>query len=153
MADASPFKHERADDSLGFLLFKLTTRWQQTLAEIFERFGVTQTQYAILASLRWHETQHQSVTQTGVAAHARLEAMTLSKAIRKLEADGLVHREPSASDSRAMVVRLTPKGRRLVQQAVVAVEAADEAYFGVLSARKQTALRALMRELIEMPEA
>jgi MarR family transcriptional regulator for hemolysin len=151
MADASPFKHERADDSLGFLLFKLTVRWQHTLAEIFERFGITQTQYAIMASLRWHETQGVVVTQTALATHARLETMTLSKAIRKLEADGLVHREPSACDSRAMEVQLSTKGRRLVQQAVVAVERADDAFFGVLSERKQAGLRMVMRELIEAP--
>lgn len=151
MADASPFKHASADDSLGFLLFRLTMRWQQTLAEIFDRFGITQTQYAMLASLRWHETQGVSVTQTTLAAHAKLEAMTLSKAIRKLEAEGLVHREPSALDSRAFDVRLSAKGRRLVQQAVVAVEHADDSFFGVLSERKQRVMRELMRELIQAP--
>lgn len=148
MADASPFKHARADDSLGFLLFKLTMRWQQTLGEIFDRFGITQTQYAILASIRWHETQGAVATQTELAAHARLEAMTLSKAIRKLEADGLVNRTSSAADQRAMIVQLTAKGRRAVQQAVVAVEQADDEFFGVLSERKQSALRHAMQELI-----
>jgi hypothetical protein len=64
LADASPFKHAKADDSAGFLLWKLTALWQQHLAVVFDEAGITQTQYAIMASLRWFADQHQTTTQT-----------------------------------------------------------------------------------------
>ncbi len=74
--------------------------------------------------------------------------MTLSKAIRKLEKVGVVLRAPSASDSRAMVVRLTAQGRRIAQKAVIAVKRADDVFFGALSARELASYKALMVVLI-----
>ena len=148
MADPSPFRHADADASPGFLLWKLTSLWQRTLGELLDGFGITQTKYAILASLRWFEGQGTVVTQNDLAEHARLERMTLSKAIRKLEADGLVLRAPSAVDGRATAARLSAKGRRLTERAVVAIEEADEVFFGTLSAPHQESWKALVLELI-----
>jgi MarR family transcriptional regulator for hemolysin len=149
MADASPFRHAKADDSAGFLLWKLTALWQEKLGLVFDRLGITQTQYAIMASLRWFEEGGAATTQAIVAEHARIEPMTLSKAIRKLEDDGLVVREQSAADGRAIAVRLTAKGRKLTQKAVVAVETADDELFGRLSARQLETYKSLVVALIE----
>jgi DNA-binding MarR family transcriptional regulator len=149
VADASPFRHATPDDSAGFLLWKLTALWQRKLALVFDSFGITQTQYAIMASLRWFEEHREPTTQTLLAEHARLEPMTLSKAIRKLEERDLVVREQSVADSRAVAVRLTAKGRRLTRKAVVAVEAADEEFFGRLSPRQLETYKALAIALID----
>lgn len=147
MAEASPFRYKRSKDSPGFLLFKLHAAWQERLRVVLESFGITQTQYAILASLRWFEERHEPPTQTHLVEHARIEKMTLSKAIRQLERDRLLAREPSADDSRAVRVRLTAKGRRLTERAVVAIESADEEFFRRLSSRDLGAFRRLMSQL------
>jgi len=63
MADSSPFKYEKADDSAGFLLWKITALWQSRLTEVLGEFGITQTQYAILASLKWFEEKKEPTTQ------------------------------------------------------------------------------------------
>ena len=149
MSDASPFKHANADDSAGFLLWKLTSLWQRRLAAVFDDAGITQTQFAIMASLRWFADHAQATSQTLLADHARIEPMTLSKAIRKLEASGLVERATATSDSRAVTVRLSTKGRRLSQRVVVAVENADEAFFGRLSAHDLATYKALMAALVD----
>lgn len=148
MADASPFRHATPDESAGFLLWKLTALWQGKLGLVFARFGITQTQYAIMASLRWFEEQREPTTQASLAEHARIEPMTLSKAIRRLEDDGLVVRETSSRDSRAIAVRLTAKGRAMTQKAVVAVEDADDEMFGGLSDTQLGVLKKLMVAVI-----
>ena len=148
MVERSPFRHAKADDSAGFLLWKLTALWQQRLGAVFGALGITQTQYAILASLRWFEETGQPTTQALIAAHARIEPMTLSKAIRKLADDGLAAREQSGADSRALVVRLTPKGRRLTQRAIVAVESADEEFFGRIGKKPLATWKSLAVSLI-----
>ena len=148
MADASPFKHAEADDSPGFLLWKITALWQQTLAGVLDDFGITQTQYAILASLRWFEERHQPATQTHLAEHAKLEKMTLSKAIRRLEEDGLVKRAQSSSDGRATQVRFTAKGRKITEAAIVAIEKADDGFCATLSAAELAKYKALMVALV-----
>jgi len=85
VSKASPFKHAEADASAGFLLWKMTALWQQRLALVLESLGITQTQYAILASLKWFEENKEPTTQTHLGEHAHIEKMTLSKAIRQLE--------------------------------------------------------------------
>jgi MarR family transcriptional regulator for hemolysin len=153
MHDRSPFKHAKADDSPGFLLWKLTALWQRKLGIVFDGFGITQTHYAILASLRWFEEQREPTTQMLLARHARIEPMTLSKAFRRLENNGLVVREQHPEDSRAITVRLTAKGRKLTQQAIVAVEDADDEFFGRLSAPALARYKSLVVTLIDGNEA
>jgi MarR family transcriptional regulator for hemolysin len=100
---------------------------------VLRGFGITQTQYAILALLKWFEEQKEPTTQMHLVEHAKIEKMTLSKAVRRLEEDGLVLREASAVDSRAVNVRFASRGRRLIQKAIVAIESADEAFFSSLN--------------------
>jgi MarR family transcriptional regulator for hemolysin len=149
MNDPSPFKHMKADDSAGFLLWKLTALWQRKLGLVFDGLGITQTHYAILASLRWFEEHREPTTQALLAKHARIEPMTLSKAFRRLEDNGLVVREQSAVDSRAITVRLTAKGRKLTQKAIVAVEDVDDEFFGRLSGSALTRYKSLVVALID----
>jgi MarR family transcriptional regulator for hemolysin len=144
----SPFRHADADASPGFLLWKLTTLWQRRLGEVLGALGITQTQYAILASLRWFEERREPPTQAHLVEHAKIDKMTLSKAIRKLEDDGLLVRDPAPEDSRAVNVRFTAKGRKLVQQAVVAIEGADDAFFSALSERQLADYKAIAKRLI-----
>ena len=144
----SPFKHAEADESPGFLLWKITALWQRRLGEVLGGLGITQTQYAIIASLRWFEEQGEPPTQAHLVEHARIDKMTLSKAIRKLEDDGLLLREPAPEDSRAVNVRFTARGRKLVQQAVVAIERADDEFFSALGERQVADYKALTRRLI-----
>ncbi|MEJ2040130.1 MAG: MarR family transcriptional regulator, partial [Desulfosarcinaceae bacterium] len=133
MTDASPFRYERADDSAGFLLWKIIALWQRRLAKVLGDFGITQTQYAILASLKWFEEKKEPITQAHLVEHAKIDKMTVSKAIRKLEKNGLVLRESSPTDSRAVNVRFTAQGRKLIQKAIVAIENADEDFFSCLN--------------------
>lgn len=149
MADATPFRYASADDSPSFLLWKVTALWQQELARVFDGFGITQTQYAILASLRWFEEHEEPTTQIALATHARIEQMTLSKAIRKLADDGLVTRVAAEHDARAITVRPTTKGRRITEKAIVAVEQADEDFFGRLDARSLDSFKSTMSRLID----
>jgi len=60
----------------------------------------------------------------------------------------LIHREPSDSDSRAILVRLTAKGRKLIQQAIVAVEHTDDEFFSDLTAHQLITWKRLAISLI-----
>jgi DNA-binding MarR family transcriptional regulator len=148
MADSSPFKYEKADDSAGFLLWKITALWQSKLAEILGEFGITQTQYAILASLKWFEEKKEPTTQAHLVEHTKIDKMTVSKAIRRLEEDGLVLREGSLTDSRATNVRFTVHGKKLIQKAIVAIENADEEFFSCLTEKQLEAYKSLTSTVI-----
>jgi DNA-binding MarR family transcriptional regulator len=148
MPESSPFKYEKADDSAGFLLWKITALWQRKLSEVLGEYGITQTQYAMLASLRWFEEQKEPTTQAHLVEHAKIEKMTVSKAIRKLEEDGFVVREQSSSDSRATNVRFTTQGRKVIQKAIVAIENADEEFFSCLTEKQLATYKSLTSSVI-----
>jgi MarR family transcriptional regulator, transcriptional regulator for hemolysin len=115
---------------------------------VLGELAITQTQYAILASLRWFEEKREPPTQAHLVEHAKIDKMTLSKAIRKLEDAGLLARESSPEDSRAMHVRFTAKGRKLVQRAVAAIENADDEFFSALGPAQLADYKQLTKQLI-----
>ena len=57
------------------------------------------------------------MTLSDVAKVLRVETATLSSLAVRLERDGLLVREPSPKDKRAMLLHLTPRARELGQQA------------------------------------
>jgi MarR family transcriptional regulator for hemolysin len=148
MADSSPFRYNKADDSAGFLLWKITALWQAKLGKVLSEFGITQTQYAILASLRWFEEKKEPITQSHLVKHAKIDKMTVSKAIRRLEKDGLVSRESSSIDNRATNVHFTVQGKKLIQKAIVAIETADEDFFSCLSEKQLIEYKSLISIVI-----
>ncbi len=149
MAESSPFKYEKADDSAGFLLWKITALWQQKLSVALEDFGITQTQYAILASLKWFEENEEPMTQAHLVGHSKIEKMTVSKSIRRLEEDGLVKRTASDSDNRAIDVRFTARGKKVIEKAVVAIENADEQFFSCFTKKELDMYKSLTISVIE----
>jgi MarR family transcriptional regulator for hemolysin len=106
------------------------------------------TQYAIMASLRWFEEKKEPTTQAHLVEHAKIDKMTVSKAIRNLEKDGLVAREQSSLDSRATNVRFTAQGRKVIQKAIVASENADDEFFSGLAKKQLETYKSLTKSVI-----
>jgi DNA-binding MarR family transcriptional regulator len=145
----SPFSVEEANDSSGFLLWQVTALWQRQVAEALRPLELTQVQYALLASLLWLSRKEPEVTQSRLAAHAKLDVMMTSQVLRALEARGLLERRPHPTDTRARSLRLTAAGRALTTRAVPAVETADAAFFEPLGPARAT----LNRNLLALIEA
>ncbi|MBI1822105.1 MAG: MarR family transcriptional regulator [Nitrospirae bacterium] len=148
MSEPSPFKHDKADESAGFLLWKITTLWQRKLAEVLGEFGITQTQFAIMASLRWFEQTRQPTTQAHIVEHAKIDKMTVSKSIRQLEKNGFVLRKQSHLDSRAVNIRFTGHGKRIIAKAIVAIENADHDFFSCLTRKELRIYKSLTMTVI-----
>ena len=72
----------------------------------------------------------EDLTLSDVAKALRVETATLSSLAVRMERDGLLIRQPSQKDKRAMLLCLTPRARELSQQAdmIVSVELADVTY-------------------------
>ena len=61
--------------------------------------------------------ERDDMTLSDVAKVLRVETATLSALAVRLERDGLLVREPSSKDKRAMLLHLTPRARELGDQA------------------------------------
>ena len=68
---------------------------------------------------------------------------------RPPERKGLVQRERDPDDGRRVLLRITPAGRRLLDEAAVQVRADLRVFFAPLSADDATTLAGLLGEVVE----
>ena len=83
---------------------------------------------------------------------ARLHGVTrqaISATSQDLEALGYLRREPDPRDRRGVVLRLTPAGRRLIEDSVRALDGLDEQLRGILGPRRFARLERAARELYQ----
>jgi DNA-binding MarR family transcriptional regulator len=105
--------------------------------------GLTNGQFSLMMSLNRPEPP-------GMAAVASLLAMdrtTLTAALKPLQRRGLVKITPDQADRRARLMTLTPKGRRLLVQAVPIWESTHLEVEGLLGDRNPDRLRDNLRAL------
>lgn len=133
-----------AEESTGLLLWQVTNRWQAAQRAALKAFGLTHVQFVLLASLTWLAADG-PVTQRQLADHAATDPMMTSQVLRGLEQRGLVKRLPHPSDGRARALAVTSAGRALANQAVVAAEACDAAFFATLGDETAAFTRALAK--------
>jgi DNA-binding MarR family transcriptional regulator len=115
--------------SPGFLLWHATLEWQRATAAALRPFGLTHVQFVLLASSWWMGEHSGAPSQRELAEHCGTDPMMTSQVARTLETKGLLMRKSDPADSRVRRLMVTQAGRRLAPRAIVAVEAADRAYF------------------------
>ncbi|MFB6720999.1 MarR family winged helix-turn-helix transcriptional regulator [Kribbella sp. NPDC056345] len=81
---------------------------------VLEPMGLTHPQYLVMLAL-W---EHEPVSVKDLSRMLQLEPATLSPLLKRLESAGLLRRDRSATDERALAVALTPKGRALRDEAL-----------------------------------
>lgn len=116
--------------SPGLLLWRTTMRWQRTMTAVLAPLDLTHVQFVLLASAMWLGRNGEAPNQAQLAAQAGTDVKMTSDVVARLEAKGFIVRETDPKDSRAKTIRITAAGAAVAQRAIVAVEAADAAFFG-----------------------
>ncbi len=120
-----PFSVETANQSSGYLFWKVSALWQRGIRDLLAPLDLTHTQYVLLASLRWLDGS----SQVELSKHTGCDEMTVSAVIRTLATKGWVDRQDDDRDRRAKVLRITPKGATVADRAVPIVETFDRQFF------------------------
>lgn len=146
--------------STGYLLWHLSLRWRTTLDRVLAPLGLTASQYGLLASLHGLSRGGGRPSQRELADFAGLEPMHVSKLVRALERAGLVERAAHPADTRAVQLRVTPRGAEVVtaaRQKVLDLEEQQLAPLGGPASEAGAELRdtllALLRHTEEMNSA
>lgn len=136
------------DESPGFLLWRVTLRWQRAMVAALRPVGLTHVQFVLLASAWWlTRIAGEKPSQRRLAEHAATDPMMTSQVLRVLETRGLVTRAADPDDSRALRVAVTERGAQLAQEAVRVVESADDQFFAAGGDR--TTMVQLLRHLAD----
>lgn len=104
---------------LAFLLNQSAYAFSAQLGAALAGLGISVREFCVLLKAAEEER-----TQNVVAELAMLDKTTMVATLDGLERAGLAERRVSSSDRRARVVAVTAKGRRVLDKAVAAVDAA-----------------------------
>lgn len=112
--------HLRTDDPLALerqVCFALAVASRTVIAvyrPVLEPLGLTHPQYLVMLAL-WGE---EPLSVTELSRRLDLDAGTLSRLLKRLEAAGLLRRDRSRTDERSLAVALTEQGRDLRERAL-----------------------------------
>jgi DNA-binding MarR family transcriptional regulator len=134
----------RLDDQVGHLLRRAYQRASSHLAGRIRSLDLTPVQHATL--IRLWEFGPLSQNQLG-----RLVAMppaNIHALVRRLEARGLLRRDPSPKDKRLLTVSLTESGRAMAESLVPLDTAATADALKPLDAAEREQLYAILKKLV-----
>jgi MarR family transcriptional regulator, organic hydroperoxide resistance regulator len=142
------FSVEKAEESSGFLLWQVTNLWQREIKKALEQYGLTHSQFVLMASIHWLTLHKQEVTQVVLSNHTKIDPMTTSTVLRTLQQKGFIQRQEHLTDTRAKTVEITNEGKKIIKKAVVTVEKFDTDFFSFLG-NKTTELNTNLLALLK----
>jgi DNA-binding MarR family transcriptional regulator len=153
----SEWARERPDldvDALGLLgrLFRFVLLADAVLGEGLERHGLQPGWFDLLAALRRAGPPYQR-NPTELMRATLLSSGGMTKRLDRLAEAGLVERRPDPHDRRGTLVRLTRRGKALVDRALVGHLANEEWLLAALDPAERRRLDKLLRKLLSALEA
>jgi DNA-binding MarR family transcriptional regulator len=98
-------------------IFRLARRAGDEVEQAYAAFGIGRAEFDVLATLRRAGVPYE-LSPGALAASMMLSTGGTTARLDRLEKAGLAERRPSPTDRRGVLVRLTPRGREVVDRAV-----------------------------------
>ncbi|MBD0690114.1 MarR family winged helix-turn-helix transcriptional regulator [Streptomyces sp. CBMA123] len=124
-------------------LHRLAARLTAELTLVFERYGLSEGEFDVLAALRRAGAPYERAPGE-LAAHTMVTTGAMTKRVDRLERAGLVTRRPAEDDRRGRVVALTDAGLRLFDEAFTAHIRNEHRLLAHLDPDEAAALQALL---------
>ncbi|WP_230421719.1 MarR family winged helix-turn-helix transcriptional regulator [Catenulispora pinistramenti] len=126
-------------------LHRLAARLTAELRVVYERFGLGEGEFDVLAALRRAGAPFERAPGE-LAAHTMVTTGAMTKRIDRLERAGLVSRRRTEEDGRGRMVALTEAGRRLIDEAFAAHMRNEHRLLGLLAGEERQALEKLLTD-------
>ena len=148
--DKSTKSHDEARDEAPGLppaLHLMLRRAHQALLSCQRRqlsqLDLTPLQVEVLQALKGQR----GLRQVELARRTGTDRSSMAELAARLERRGLIRRAPDPKDKRALLLFLTPKGRRLLARAAPLLTAAEDETVAALTERQRERLFDLLRRL------
>lgn len=137
---------ERTINSLGYALHHLAMVLdRQSDLLLQERLDIGFSQFKILMALKWQ----QGIQQKQIASKLGQTEASVSRQIKMLQEVGLITAKKSENNKRERITTLTPKGERLIDQAIAALDNYHAPVFNRLNPDQQALLHNLLDQMHE----
>lgn len=136
---------EGPEQSPGFLLWQVSTKWRRQIETALMAIGLTHSQFVLLASLGWLHRNQSFVSQVELARHCRMDITMTSQILRTLEKKDLISRQ-LRNNERSKIPTVTEKGAQLIEWAIPLVESIDRKFFEKLGPKVNDCIE-ILREL------
>jgi DNA-binding MarR family transcriptional regulator len=118
----------------------------QAMDHVFQPHGLTGADFIVLAALRRSGKPYQ-LTPTALSRSMMVSSGGTTKRLDRLEARGLIRRDPDPADRRGTLVTLTTTGLATIDSIATEHVQNEERLLATLSAKQRNTLTRLLREL------
>ncbi|MEU3571014.1 MarR family transcriptional regulator [Kitasatospora sp. NPDC036755] len=128
-------------------LRRLNVRVDNALREYFTACGLDSSEFDVLATLR-RSGEPYELNARALLKSAMVTSGAITNRVDRLSAKGLVERNPCPTDRRAVLVRLTPAGKELIDEILAGHVRNEERILAPLDADELARLDGLLRKLL-----
>ncbi len=132
------------ETSLGYLLKEASSALRTAMESVLRPLGMTVTHYSCLELL----AQRPGLSNSELARGAFVTRQSMNVLLQGLERDGYVTRPTEAPVGKALPTRLTPRGRRSLEKATVAVRSVELRMLGGMSEDEQSGAFRILQSMI-----
>ena len=132
-------------------LHRLGAHLTGELVAVYERFGLGEGEFDVLATLRRSGAPFERAPSE-LAANTMVTTGAMTKRIDRLEVAGLVARRPGGGDGRRRIVALTPAGLALIDEAFTAHIANESRLVAALPPDDRAALERILKAWLSQVE-
>ena len=146
--DENPDVREALSQSPGYLLSQASRLLRERTAAALEPFLLSLNDYVVLRLVGLNAR----LSQGALGDTYGIDPATMVSVIDKLEAQKLLSRERNAADRRRYLLRLTPKGAKLLTRVRTKVTKAQKKFLSAVSDEEWDTVRSILWKLIEKAE-
>ncbi|MGW8329376.1 MarR family winged helix-turn-helix transcriptional regulator [Streptomyces sp. NPDC055897] len=133
------------DKSLGYLLKEASSALRVAMEEVLRPLGMSVTHYSCLELL----AQRPGLSNSELARGAFVTRQSMNVLLQTLERDGYVTRPAAAPVGKALPARLTPRGRRSLEKATVAVRSVEVRMLSGMTGAEQSRAFGILQCMID----
>ena len=132
------------ETSLGYLLKQASSALRVAMEEVLRPLGMNVTRYACLELL----AQRPGLSNSELARGAFVTRQSMNVLLQALEREGYVTRPAQAPVGKVLPAQLTPRGRRSLEQATVAVRSVEIRMLAGLTEAEQSGASRILKSMI-----
>ena len=148
MANTNTPNELNLERSIVHLLHRLEQLAGDIFLEEMKTVGLTPRQFAVLLTV----SENEGLSQTGLVTRTGIDRSTLADIIKRMLNKGLISRKRTKDDARAYSVRLTARGRDVLEKCIPAASEADARILEILPAKERDNFTKILLKIVEEAE-